>query len=94
MTLFSGAESSFVRIASRHTNIVSIKKNGESLFDGKIETVKENKHLGLSVEEIVKFADSVEIDDIKDTLDRQINFNMAIANEGINGNWGANIGKV
>ena len=40
------------------------------------------------------FADAVEIDDVKETLDRQIEYNMAIAEEGLKNNYGANIGKV
>ena len=47
----------------------------------------------MNVEDIVQFADTVEISRVKEILDRQIDCNMAIANEGINNNYGANIGK-
>lgn len=40
------------------------------------------------------FANSVDIDEIKDTLDMQIKYNTAISEEGLKGNYGANIGKV
>ena len=83
-----------VRIASRHTNIVLIKKNGETIRTGKIDPIKREETARLSVEEIVNFANTVNIDDVKKTLSRQIEYNMAIAEEGLKGNWGANIGKV
>mgnify|MGYP003293445387 CR=1 FL=1 len=43
---------------------------------------------------IVAFADEVDVDAIKAVLDRQISYNSAIAEEGMKGNWGANIGSV
>ncbi len=94
ITLYSGQESAFLRIASKHTNIVLIKKNEITIFEGKIDPPKENKKESLSVEEIVKFANECDIKRIKPVLDRQISYNMAIAKEGLSGNWGANIGKV
>lgn len=43
---------------------------------------------------IVAFADCADVEDVKAVLDRQINFNSAIAEEGLRGNWGANIGRI
>ena len=94
ITLKCGEESSFVRIATKHTNVVCIKKNGHTLFEDKIEPVKEVKKAELSVKEIVEFANTLNIDDVRHVLERQIKYNMAIAEAGINGNYGANIGKV
>ena len=94
VTLFSENDTATVRIASRHTNIVLIEKNGNILFEGKIEQDKKSKKNDLSVEEIVQFANTVKIEDVKDTIARQIEFNMAIAEAGLSGNYGANIGKV
>ncbi|MBQ9070902.1 MAG: serine dehydratase subunit alpha family protein [Clostridia bacterium] len=90
----SEGNEALVRIASKHTNIVLIKKNGKTLYEGKIEPAKESKKAELSVEEIVEFANTVNISDIEKTISRQIEYNMAIANEGLSGNYGANIGKV
>ena len=47
----------------------------------------------LSVEGIVDFADSVDLGDVREILERQIQYNMAIAAEGLRGDYGANIGK-
>ncbi len=92
--LFAGADSSFVRITNRHTNIVSIEKNGATLFEGEIGEYAEVKHRELSVEDIVAYADTVDLELVRPTLERQIRYNMAIAEEGLRGNWGANVGSV
>lgn len=48
----------------------------------------------LSIENICEFANIVQLDDVKDVLERQIAYNMAIAKEGLTHDWGANIGKI
>lgn len=89
--------SAYVRITERHTNVVCIEKNGEVLFEkakeNNSEKTPESRSL-LSVEKIVEFADEVLTDDVRDILDRQINYNMKIAEEGMKGSYGAAIGKI
>jgi len=45
------------------------------------------------VEDIIDFAETVEIDEVREVLERQIAFNTAIAKEGIRNDWGANVGS-
>lgn len=96
ITLYKGEESSKVRIANYHTNIVNVCKNDEVLLDIPVESEKEegltDRSL-LNVEDICDFADTVEIADIEATIQRQIDYNTAIAEEGLKGNYGANIGS-
>ena len=96
ITVYSGDSSAFVRLAERHTNIVCIKKNDTVLFEKEI--VIENTSTAdrglLDVEHIIEFAESVDPLDICRTIDRQIEYNMAISSEGLRNNYGANIGKV
>ena len=85
-----------VEIAGHHTNVVKIQMDGEEILS---ESFHEQEGMGtdrsiLTVEEIIEFADSVNIDDVKDVLQRQIDYNTAIAQEGLDGDWGANIGTV
>lgn len=89
-----GQNNASVRVTNRHTNIVSITKNGVTLFAGDINEAIELKKKDLSIEEIVEFADTVDIDLVIPTLKRQVEYNMAIAESGLSGNYGANIGKV
>jgi L-cysteine desulfidase len=46
------------------------------------------------VENIVAFAEEGRIEDVEKTLARQIEYNMAIAEEGLKDEYGANVGKV
>ena len=94
VTVTDGVNNASVRVTNRHTNIVSITKNGEALFTGEITEAIEVKKKDISIEEIVEFANTVDIELVKPTLKRQIDCNMAIAEAGLSGNYGANIGKV
>lgn len=84
-----------VRIAGSHTNVVLIRKDSEILFEKEIGTADEeiSDRSCLTIEDIVSFADAAQIGDVKDILERQIECNMAIANEGFRNDYGANIGK-
>ena len=94
VTVTDGENTASVRVTNRHTNIVAIERNGEKLFTGEInETIEEQKK-DISIEEIVEFANSVDVELVKPILKRQIDCNMAIAEAGLSGNYGANIGKV
>ena len=48
----------------------------------------------LNMEDIWDFINTVDIGDIREVLDRQIKYNWAIAQEGLKGDYGANIGSV
>lgn len=97
ITLHAGSEFSRLRIKDYHTNVVLIQKNGETLFEApEIEISSQgltDRGL-LTIKDIVDFADTVELDDVREVLSRQIEYNTAIANEGIRGNWGARVGRV
>ncbi len=86
-----------LRIVNHHTNIVLIEKNGEILLERPVTESSED-HLTdkscLSIENIVAFADCLDVEDIRDCVGEQIRCNMAIAREGLSGHWGANIGTV
>ncbi|MBQ7886368.1 MAG: serine dehydratase subunit alpha family protein [Clostridia bacterium] len=98
ITLWAGGDSVRLRIADYHTNIVLIERNGEVLlFSGKVSRKAEMKGLTdrscMSVEAAIDFADSCELADVSELVERQIAYNYAIAEEGMNNPWGANIGK-
>ena len=95
--VYKGASSAKVRIANYHTNIVRIEKNGEIVLDIPVEGESEegltDRSL-LDVEAIWDFINTVDIEDIREVLSRQIEYNTAIAEEGLRGDYGANIGSV
>ena len=97
ITVYHGDSYAKVRIANYHTNIVLVEKDGEVLESTVVEGEKEegltDRSL-LNVKDIVDFADSVDVEEIKEVLDRQIKYNTAISAEGLRGDYGANIGSV
>jgi L-cysteine desulfidase len=94
VTLFSGASYAKIHIADFHTNVVSIEKDGKTVFSAGSGTSlpKETDRSLLSVEGIVDFAETLVIDDVREIIERQIEFNSAISAEGLTGKYGANIG--
>lgn len=97
ITAYKGSDEAFVRIVDYHTNIVTVRKNDEIIFEKAVEESADGDGLTprdcLSIDGIVDFADSVDIEEVREVLERQIKYNMAIAEEGIAGDYGANIGS-
>ncbi len=97
LTVSAGADTVRLRIINHHTNIVLIQKNEEILLELPVSESSED-HLTdkscLTVEKIVEFADCLDIEDVRDCVGRQVECNLAIAGEGLAGDWGANIGSV
>ena len=95
-------------IAGGHTNVIRLERDGEVLLERPCteeasntagspvaaEKDADTDRSCLTVEQIVTFADEVELDDVRDVLERQIKCNMAIAEAGLSGSWGANVGSV
>ena len=94
---YAGEDCVRLRIINHHTNIVTIEKNGEKLLDLPICESSED-HLTdkscLSIENIVAFADCLDVEDVREFVGEQIRCNLEIAKEGLDGLWGANIGSV
>ena len=94
---YSGEDFVRLRIINHHTNIVTIERNGEKLLDLPICESSED-HLTdkscLTIENIVAFADCLDVEDVRHLVGEQIRCNMEIAREGLDGLWGANIGSV
>ncbi|HJD28703.1 MAG TPA: L-serine ammonia-lyase, iron-sulfur-dependent, subunit alpha [Candidatus Blautia avicola] len=88
---------SAVRIQGHHTNVVHVEKDGKILVDKVYAEGQEGERTDrslLCIEEIIRFADQVEIAQVEKVIQRQIDYNTAIAQEGLSGKWGAGIGKI
>lgn len=94
--LFKGGHHADVRISGFHTNIVHIQKDDVVIFESKY-IGKPSKELTdrsvLSIEGIYDFANTVDLPEIQDVLERQLKYNKAISEEGLKNNWGSNIGS-
>ena len=96
VTVWAEGHSACCEIVDYHTNIILIQRDEEVLFHaeptegGKPEQTDRSV---LNVEEIVRFADCLDVADVEEILSRQIAYNSAISAEGMTGKWGAAIGK-
>ena len=92
---FKGTDSSVVRIEQKHTNITYMEQNGRVLFEkessgGEQQADKSLLNLG----DIIAFAREVNLSDVRDCLERQIQYNMAISEEGLAHQGGAGVGRM
>ena len=97
ITVYGNGHSAYVRICEFHTNVVEIREDDKYVLQKDIAV---EDSLGftdrgfMNVQEIIEFADTARIEDVKDILDLQIECNVNISEEGLAGDYGANIGKV
>lgn len=89
----SGDDFSRVIVEDSHTNIVRIEKNENIIFD-KTSKDGEESSSSFSFDEIYSFARTCNYSDIKDILKKQIDYNLKIAQEGLDNDWGSNIGRL
>ena len=97
LTGYKGEDTAVVHIANNHSNIVYIAKNDTVLLEKPMTASAEDNLQDksvLNVKDIVEFADCVDVEVIRPMVARQIEYNSAIAAEGLKNNWGANIGSV
>ena len=94
--MFSKANSVIVRIVDNHDNVVFVKKNDEIIIEKQIEGIEKveisDKSI-LTVENIYDFVTNVDIEKVNDIIEKQIDCNLTIAEEGLKNPYGANIGK-
>ena len=91
-----------VRISGHHTFVTYLEKDGEILLDRRKEAEEEviseepakEEKPALAVVDILEYVREVPLEEIREVIERQIGYNTAIAEEGLRGDYGANIGKV
>lgn len=88
----------FAEIAGTHTNVIRLERNDEILIrkdyseSGREDGVSLRRLL--TVEHIVEYAQIVKLDEVAEILQRQIDYNTAIAEAALSGDYGANIGRI
>ena len=97
---YNGASGS-VRISENHTNVVLVESNGVNVTDKYVISDTDSREGAdsadrslLNVRDIVEFAEKADITYIRPYLERQIEMNMAICEEGLRNDYGASIGKL
>ncbi len=98
VTVCAGESTASVQISHYHTNVVLVTKNTEVIYRNQdcdeIQTETLTDRSIMNVKDILDFAESVKIAEVEELLQLQIDYNMAIAEEGLKRDWGANIGSV
>ena len=100
--MYAGEDSVSLEIKYDHINVTKIVKNQEILLDtegnGESGEVSDKgltaDRAMLNLEDIKEFADTVNIEDVREMLENQIHSNMQIAHEGMTGKYGLGIGRV
>lgn len=90
---FGETDEAYVRIEGHHTNVVEIAKNGVSIRHGTLVGTAAGK-TPPTIKESVEFADTVPLEKVAPLIDRQLEYNMAIAKEGLARPYGARIGSI
>ena len=95
----SGNDSAYVHLSDKHTSIACVEANGRDVTAeyATVEVTEETDRINrdaLTVEGIVEYAKCVDIADVAPMIRRQIEMNMAIAEEGVKNDYGASIGKI
>lgn len=98
ITGWAGESCAKVRIADSHTNIVLIEKDGKVLMEKDMNEAGGGEQMTdrsvLNLADILEFANTVDTARLAPMLDVQIQYNTAIAEEGLRGNWGSNLGSL
>lgn len=83
-----------VEVRTKHNHISRIIRDGEVLFEQpNIQASVSGDKDKLNIKDILEFADTVDLDDVRDMLETQINYNSAISEEGLANFWGASVGR-
>jgi len=94
ITVHGERGSATASVVDRHTNLVYLESNGEVLFQAEGAASADAPKSPLTMEGIYDFATTASLDDVGEVIRRQIDMNTRIAEEGLNGEWGAGIGRV
>ncbi len=91
-----GRNNASVEIQDIHTNIVKIEKNGQAVYEkagpGENSPGTLTDRSILNVDDIFRFAETVDTEEVAELIGRQMEYNMAIAEEGLKGHYGVGIG--
>ena len=87
-----------VVISEHHTDISLIKRDGVTLMESGVrneytDTIRSGDRSLMSLEGLLDYANQVDLEEVKDIMNRQIEMNSAISQEGLDNPWGASVGK-
>lgn len=92
----SGNDSVDVEIKNKHTNVVKIVKNGKSIVEEDALSVAQDESFyeGMTLKSIFNYANSIDLKETEEIINRQIAYNTEISKEGLTNEWGSGIGSI
>ena len=94
ITVYAGDDSASVELKNKHDHISRITKNGKVIFEQPEEkTAVKGDKSQLNLRDILEYADTIDLDEVRDLLETQISYNSAISEEGLKNEWGAGVGR-
>lgn len=100
ITATGGEHTASARLEDRHTNVTELTLDGSPVAVGSVSAAAADPHVRvadpraeLSLASIWEFAHTVSLTDVDELISNQITTNKAISDEGLRGDWGANIGR-
>ena len=97
--MWAGGHEAAVTIEEHHTDITEIEKDGKLVFvaEKKELSGKKGRKAGdrskMTLKDIIEYANTVQMSEVEKLLERQVRFNSAISQEGLDNPWGARVGK-
>lgn len=91
--LWYGKHRVTARTEDSHTGLCYIAADDKIIRDEPSEQIQTYDSSILNIKDIIEYADSVPVEDIEEVLMRQVEYNCAIAKEGMSGKYGAAIGR-
>ena len=86
--------SSSVHISGSHTNVILTRKDGAVCFQKETDPARETSECRMSIREIFEFAENCDLESVREIIERQIAYNTALSQAGLEGEWGAQIGRI
>ena len=97
ITMEGGGHSASVEIVNRHTNISKAEKDGKVIAAGDDSSDEGDSGLadrsGMSVGDIIAFGETAPLHELEEIIGPQIRCNAAISREGLDGHYGAEVGR-
>ena len=96
LTAWTGTRNSRVVIRDGHTELKLIAVDGVPVYTAADASRKDTEGPSgtMTVQRILEFVETMDVEDVAPMVERQIAYNMDIAQEGLDNTYGANIGKV
>ena len=94
VTLHAGGHTAAAETKGTHLHIVRVSRDGQEQFSGRELAKQSVDKSRLNLRDILEFAGTVRMEDVSETIGRQVRLNSAISAEGLKHPYGAQVGRI